>query len=315
MLLNLFQGFCMALADSVPGVSGGTVAFVLGFYERFIGALHSLFGKSNTARRSAFFYLIKLGAGWGIGLLLSVSVLSRLFESHIYFLSSAFLGLTLAAIPFIVKEEKRWVIGKYRNLTFAALGMLLVCALTFFHALPVGSGAVNYVQLQPPQYGYLFLSGALAIMAMVLPGVSGSTLLLIMGVYLPTVSAVHALLHFDLAVLPGLMALGLGILTGAAISIHALRNALRKYRSQMLYLILGLMLGSAASIVMGPTTLSVPRPPLSLATFQPVGFLLGIGVLLLLEWLKKVTAQKEQAGQEDIMNMETDRGGAHEKST
>ena len=112
MILKLFQGFCMALADSVPGVSGGTVAFILGFYERFISALHSLFGKDSDARRSAFRYLLKIGMGWAIGLTVSILLLARLFESHIYFLSSLFLGLTLASIPFIVKEEKKSQIGR-----------------------------------------------------------------------------------------------------------------------------------------------------------------------------------------------------------
>ena len=95
MALKLFQGFCMALADSVPGVSGGTVAFILGFYEPFLNAIHSLFGKDPAARRAAFFYLLKLGIGWAMGLIGSISLLARLFGSNIYFLSSLFLGLTL----------------------------------------------------------------------------------------------------------------------------------------------------------------------------------------------------------------------------
>ena len=61
MLVKMFHGFCMALADSVPGVSGGTVAFILGFYEKFIDALHGLFGKDNGARKVAVLYLAKLG--------------------------------------------------------------------------------------------------------------------------------------------------------------------------------------------------------------------------------------------------------------
>lgn len=63
MILTAFHGFCMALADSVPGVSGGTIAFILGFYDRFLDALHSLFGKDAGARRAAVLYLLKLGAG------------------------------------------------------------------------------------------------------------------------------------------------------------------------------------------------------------------------------------------------------------
>lgn len=215
MALKLFQGFCMALADSVPGVSGGTVAFILGFYEPFLNAIHSLFGKDPAARRAAFFYLLKLGIGWAMGLIGSISLLARLFGSNIYFLSSLFLGLTLASIPFIVKAERRQILGKPQNWPFALLGLSLVCGLTWFRAVSPSGGALDYTALEPLQYGYLFLSGALAISAMVLPGISGSSLLLIMGVYLPTVNAVHSLLHLNLAALPGLCALALGVLAGA----------------------------------------------------------------------------------------------------
>lgn len=63
MILTAIHGFCMALADSVPGVSGGTIAFILGFYDRFLDALHSLFGRDAAARKSAILYLLKLGVG------------------------------------------------------------------------------------------------------------------------------------------------------------------------------------------------------------------------------------------------------------
>ena len=66
MVLTAFHGFCMALADSVPGVSGGTIAFILGFYDRFLDALHQLFGTDKDARRAAVRYLLQLGLGsWG----------------------------------------------------------------------------------------------------------------------------------------------------------------------------------------------------------------------------------------------------------
>lgn len=290
MLLKLFQGFCMALADSVPGVSGGTVAFILGFYEPFLNAVHSLFGKNSAARRAALFYLLKLGIGWGVGLIGSILLLARMFENNIYFLSSLFFGLTLASVPCIVKAERRQILGKPQNWPFALLGLALVCDLTWVS--PSG-GALDYTALEPLQYGYLFLSGALAISAMVLPGISGSSLLLIMGVYLPTVHAVHSFLRLNIAVLPGLCALALGVLAGAALSVRALRAALRKQRSRMLWLILGLMLGSLVSIAAGPTTLDLPRPPLGPDNFNFFGFLLGVAVLLGLEGLKKLTQKRE----------------------
>ena len=105
MITTMLHGMAMALADSVPGVSGGTVAFIPGFYERFLGALHDLIRGSGARRRAAFWYLFRFGLGWAAGMGASVLVLSQIFEKNIYFLSSAFLGLTVGAIPFILREE------------------------------------------------------------------------------------------------------------------------------------------------------------------------------------------------------------------
>ena len=111
---------------------------------------------------------------------------------------------------------------------------------------------------------------------------------------LPTVQAVHSFLRLRLEVLPGLCALGFGVLAGVGLSIHALRTALRRYRGQLVWLILGLMAGSLYAIVNGPASLAEPLPPLSTAVFQPSAFLLGVGILLALELLKKVTEQRGQ---------------------
>ena len=111
MFLNAVRGFCMALADSVPGVSGGTIAFLLGFYDEFINSLNDMIGKDNAKRKAALVFLIKLGIGWVIGFGASVMVLSSLFQVHIYEISSVFLGLTLFAIPLVVKER----VGQYKR--------------------------------------------------------------------------------------------------------------------------------------------------------------------------------------------------------
>ena len=124
--------------------------------------------------------------------------------------------------------------------------------------------------------------------------ISGSSILLIAGVYLPTIQAVHSLLRFQLAVFPGLCALGLGVLMGIAVSIHAIRAALQRSRSAMVWLILGLMLGSLYAIVNGPASLDTPLPALRLATFQLPAFLLGATLLLALEGMKK--AMEKTAG-------------------
>ena len=291
MIFTAIHGFCMALADSVPGVSGGTIAFILGFYDRFLDALHSLFGKDAAARKSAIGYLLKLGAGWIVGMGACVLALSRLFEAHIYFMSSLFLGLTLASFPFVLRAEKKSLRGQERYAPFALFGLLLVVLLTLLRANTVGV-AIRFAGAPVWMLGYIFVSGAVAITAMVLPGISGSTILLIAGVYLPAIQAVRAFLGFDFSVLPGLFALGLGVVAGVGLSIHAIRAALRKYRSQMVWLILGLMAGSLYAIVMGPAGLDVPQAPVSFASFDWLGFALGIVILLGLEALRRWTAQR-----------------------
>ncbi len=285
-ILTPIQGFSMALADSVPGASGGTVAFILGFYDRFIDSLHDLFGRDAAARRAALRWLAQLGIGWAAGMGICAVLLANLFSLHIYFMSSLFLGLTTASIPFVALAERE-ALRRWQFAPFALLGVALVVRLTLLRS---GSGllTVDMAQLRPVDATYLFLSGAVAITAMVLPGISGSSVLLIAGVYLPVIQAIRQLLHFDLRVLPGLTALGLGVLAGAALSIRAIRTALQKHRPAMLWFILGLMLGSLYAIAMGPASLQTPQPPLSEATIRPTALLLGVALLVGLELLRRI---------------------------
>ncbi len=295
MILTAFHGFCMALADSVPGVSGGTIAFILGFYERFLDALHGLFRGRSAERRAGLRYLLKLGLGWAVGMAACVLALSGLFEKNIYFMSSLFLGLTAASLPFVAAAERQ-ALKNVRCAPFALLGIAAVVGLTLLRGGSAALGSVSFASLAPLPLVYLFLSGAVAITAMVLPGISGSTVLLIAGVYLPAIQAVRNFLHLQLSVLPGLIALGLGILAGVALSIHGIRSALRRHRSAMVWLILGLMLGSLYAIANGPAGLDAPLPPLALATFDAPAFLLGAAVLLGLELLRKKTGMRAAGG-------------------
>ena len=299
MLINLFHGFCMALADSVPGVSGGTIAFILGFYDKFLNSLHDLFGRDRAARLPALRYLAKLGAGWVIGMALAATVLAQVFDSGVYVLSSAFLGLTVASLPFILKEERETLRGHASSMLFAVAGGALVVGLVTLRGANIG-GTLSLSDLQAWQYLYLFQTGMLAIMAMVLPGISGSTLLLVFGAYMPVITALHELMGLNLSVLPGLIVFGCGVLSGIALSIHFIRKALQQFRPQMVWFIIGLMLGSLYAIVMGPATLAVPQEPLTLATFSFPGFLGGVAVLGGLEAARHVLERRQTEQQETI---------------
>ena len=127
-----------------------------------------------------------------------------------------------------------------------------------------------------------------AISAMVLPGISGSTLLLIFGLYIPVMTAIKEILHFNFESLPAIIIFGIGIIVGIVTIIKLIKIALEKYRSQTIYCIIGLMIGSLYSIVMGPTTLDIPQDPMSFGTFSILWFIIGGAVVLGLEKIKKL---------------------------
>jgi len=293
-LINGIRGFFMALADSVPGVSGGTIAFILGFYDKFIGSLNSLIYGKKQEKKEAILFLIKIGIGWAIGMISAVLVLTSLFQEHIYSISSLFLGFIISSIPVIIIAEKEVLKGKYINVIFTIIGIAIVALITYFNPIAGNETTVNIANLNIGLGLYIFLAGMVAISAMVLPGISGSTLLLIFGLYIPIVSAIKNILHLDLSTLPAVIIFGLGIIVGVLVVIKGIKIALEKFRSQTIYCIIGLMIGSLYAIVMGPTTLDVPKEPLSFGTFNILFFIIGIALIFGLERLKAVLENKKK---------------------
>ena len=278
----------MALADSVPGVSGGTIAFLLGFYDEFINSLNDMIGKDNAKRKAALVFLIKLGIGWVIGFGASVMVLSSLFQVHIYEISSVFLGLTLFAIPLVVKEEWASIKGKAGCLVFTLIGMALVFCISYFNPTNGNGISVNFEHMTAGLGLYLFFAAMIAITAMVLPGISGSTLLLIMGLYLPIVTAIKDILHLNLKSFPTVFVFGCGVLVGIFSIVKLIRKALERFRAQMIFLIVGLMLGSIYAVIMGPTTLDTPQPAMTIHNFSILFFIIGGVVIFGLQQMKKI---------------------------
>ena len=265
-IINFIRGFFMSLADSVPGVSGGTIAFILGFYDDFIGSLNSLISKnSKEDKKQAIFFLIKLGIGWITGMVLSVLILSSIFDSHIYSISSLFTGFIIVAL------------------------------ITYFN--PSGTNGGMNLSLENLSIGlgiFIFVAGMIAISAMVLPGISGSTLLLIFGLYTGIINSIKEVLHLNFSYLPVLIIFGLGVITGILSTIKLIKFLLSKYRSAMIYLILGLMLGSLYAVFMGPTTLEVPQPAMNLSSFNWIFFIIGGALIIALEKFKNILEKKSK---------------------
>ena len=277
----------MALADSVPGVSGGTIAFLLGFYDRFIGSLDDLFHGKKNDRLEAIRFLAKLAIGWIVGFGMSAAVLTSFFDSHIYEVSSLFMGFIVFAIPVVALEETRSLQGRWGNLAFTVAGIALVVAVTLLN--PASGAGVN-VAIEHLDFGlvaYVFFAAMIAISAMVLPGISGSTLLLIFGLYVPIIGAVRSVMGFDFAYAPILGVFVLGVACGVLLFVRLIRFCLRRYRSQTIYCIVGMMIGSLYSITQGPLTLASPMPAMGLGQFSVLFFLIGGAVVAGLQLLKR----------------------------
>lgn len=289
----------MALADSVPGVSGGTVAFLIGIYDEFINSLNNIISKDKEKQKAAIFFLIKLGAGWIVGMALAALIVNEIFETHIYYISSLFIGFVVFAIPIIIMEEKEAFIGKYYNIIFSVLGAALVAVITYFSA----KGALGQgIDLAWGSFGfsvgiYLFVAAMCAISAMVLPGISGSTMLVVFGVYQAVMSAISGFLHMNFAYVPALFIFGIGMITGVFTVVKLLKYALARRRSAIMYFIIGMMIASVYAIVMGPVSLKDnPKPPMTFDTFNIWFFIIGGAVIFGLQVLKTIFNKKAVKG-------------------
>lgn len=284
----------MALADSIPGISGGTIAYILDFYDLFIDSLSALFGRNAEKRKKAIPFLLQLGLGWVIGLSLCIFFLALMFERHIYPMSSALIGLTVFSIPTICINEHMMLIGKkkegIKRVAMLLLGIAIVVLITA--ANPTSESRYALTKLTFPLACYLFLGGMGAISAMVLPGISGSSLIMIMGLYLPVITGIRSLMSGNIAFFLPLFCFGCGIIAGLLTTVKLVQYCIQNHRSSTISLILGMVIGAIYSIILGPMTLNPPQPALSFGTFSITAFLIGGAIILLINYFSSLHARK-----------------------
>lgn len=295
MIIDFIRGFFMALADSVPGVSGGTIAFLMGFFDKFINSLNYLMKGTKDEKIKSIKFLAKIFIGWIVGMGLAVTILANLFDKEIYKMSSLFLGFIIAAIPVMIMEEKESVKGKYQNIIWAIIGAAAVILLS---SLKMGSN-LDLTHLNIGMLVYIFIAGMLAISAMVLPGISGSTILLSFGLYIPVINGVKDFLHFDFSSFALLFTLGIGILFGVATVLRLIKKLLDNHRSAIVYAIIGMMIGSLYAIVIGPTTLKVPQAAMTLKTFSIIFFIIGVVIVLAFQQVKNLPFYKKELAKDE----------------
>lgn len=233
------RGFVMGSADVVPGVSGGTMAFILGIYEELIDSIRAAarppfwkalvglrIGEALKAVNAGF--LIALLSGILLAVLSLAKGLEWLLENQPVYLWSFFFGLVLASVWTVSKRIPRWSPQLIGALLVGTVGAYIV---------------VGLVPLQTPESAwYLFLSGALAICAMILPGISGSFILVLLGKYQFILGAVNDRDLMTIAIV------GAGAVVGIVTFAQVLGWLFKRYHDLAVAVLIGLMVGSLRKI-------------------------------------------------------------------
>ncbi len=228
------RGLAMGAADIVPGVSGGTIAFITGIYDELIQNLKSinlnaLICLKNQGLR-AFWqqingaFLLSLGLGLISAIALLANGIHYLLQTYPAYLWSFFFGLILASALFILKQITHWHI---RDILALTIGTIIASTISL--ATPTS------IQASP---SIIFLAGSIAICAMILPGISGSFILLLMGLYLPILEAVK---NLELVTISLFL---IGAATGLGLFVRLLSYLLTHYHNSLLSLLTGFMIGA-----------------------------------------------------------------------
>ena len=271
-LKNFFKGIVVGVATLVPGVSGGTMAIVLGIYDRLIHSVGSFFEdwKKN------FFFLFQVGAGGLLGILLFDRLMLRALEVVPYVMQFLFIGIIIGGLPVLYKKamssELTGSVEKSTTATaasidrpnigdiiFLIIGIAIVLVMTSkpdaVINLATGSTLLSYI--------FLLIAGIILAVALVLPGISFSFMLLALGMYDITLKAIK-----DLNI-PYLIPLGLGVAIGTFGTARILEKLLQKHPRKTYMIIIGFVLGSLVEVFPG-----IPQGwqlPASVAVFV-VGF-------------------------------------------
>lgn len=232
VLANLIRGALIGMAELVPGISGGTVALVVGVYERALNAANQLLRRQFA--KVDWLLLISIGVGMVTAVFTMSTVLHNFVENSPEYARALFLGMVAVSIwvPLAMMDPR-----DLRRRAGMVIPLFLVAAVVGF----LGTSFVSAPR-EDPALPIIFLAAAVAVCALVLPGISGSYMLLAMGLYAPVIGAVS---DRNWTVILTFMA---GALVGIALFIKVLTWALEKHRTVSLTLMAGLMLGSLRSL-------------------------------------------------------------------
>lgn len=239
------KGFILGIANIIPGVSGGTLAITLGIYEELINTISHIF--SNLKKNLSFIIPI------GIGAIISVLAMSKLIN---YSLGKFpipttlfFIGLIVGGLPLIYKK----VSNQKMNLSHIMAFLITFSFIIILTFLKSGVGEVNLTNLNLGLIILLFIVGVISAATMVIPGISGSFVLMLLGFYKPILATISDITNFELLThnLLILLPFGVGIVIGIILIAKLIEYLLKKHEIITYYAILGFIISSVISLFVG----------------------------------------------------------------
>ena len=240
-ILLILKGFVLGIANIIPGVSGGTLAITLGIYERLIGTISHFF--KNVKENIKF--VIFLGIGILLSLALFSNVIGYCLDNYAFATILFFIGIILGGVPLLFKKVKGTM--NVSNFIIFLVAFSIIMLMTFMR---VGEKNVSLDTLSIGKVLLLFISGVVASSSMLLPGISGSFVLMLLGYYYPIVNAIRSLTKFQ-NLFHNVIILsiaGVGILVGIVIAAKLIEWLLDKHEVPTYYGIIGFVIASIISI-------------------------------------------------------------------
>jgi putative membrane protein len=258
IIKDFLNGLVLGITQTVPGVSGGTIAIIMGFYFDLIKAINHF----TEDIRKNFRFLFPLALGTAAGLLLFSSIINYFLANYSFPMMLFFIGLMIGTIPQIyskVKEKGQRI--KFTDVVMMIIPFVVVLAMSGLKREPVPTSSEAISNIGFPYMVFIFFAGIIAAAILVIPGVSGSFALLLLGLYplvIHSVSSIRLLL-IDITnitllqnICKVLVPLGIGIVIGGLLMARLIEKLLFKYEKIVYTVILGLILGSVCVLFMDP---------------------------------------------------------------
>ena len=241
-ILLIIKGMIIGIANIIPGVSGGTLALTLGVYERILNILGDF--RKNIKKEIKFIILLIIGAA--LGIILSSKAISYCLLNYNSQTIMLFIGLIVGGLPIIFNEVRTKV--NFKNILIAVLFIVLVLFINF---VPVAVREINFEYLRFFDYILLIIVGMLASSAMLVPGISGSFILMVLGYYNSIINVVSDITNFKhlLYNLSVLIPFGIGIVVGLVLLAKLILYLLSKYKVKTYFAIIGFILGSIVILI------------------------------------------------------------------